>query len=82
MARNARIRASDLAEYVYCEQAWWLRRQGYAPRHRARLAEGLAYHQAHLRGVRRWLTLRRWAQGLLVLALVLFLMAGLVRVLG
>ncbi len=70
-----RIRASELAEFVYCEQAWWFRRQGYVPRNRARLVAGWEYHREHTRQVRGWLRVRRVALALLALALVLALAA-------
>lgn len=48
------IRASEIADYVYCHRAWWLRRvAGYAPQNVQQLADGTAYHRRHGRLV--WL---------------------------
>jgi CRISPR/Cas system-associated exonuclease Cas4 (RecB family) len=47
------LRASEVAEYVYCARAWWLRRQGIVPEGRAggklqaRLARGRRSHAWH-----------------------------------
>lgn len=42
------IRASELADYVYCHRSWWLKRvAGYAPQNVEQLADGSAYHHRH-----------------------------------
>jgi hypothetical protein len=47
------LRASEVAEYVYCARSWWLRRQGVVPdgraggKLRARLERGRRSHAWH-----------------------------------
>lgn len=42
------IRASELADYVYCHRSWWLKRvAGYDPQNIEQLAEGTTYHHKH-----------------------------------
>lgn len=42
------IRASEIAEYMYCRRAWWLSRvAGYEVRESPAMAAGTAYHQGH-----------------------------------
>jgi CRISPR/Cas system-associated exonuclease Cas4 (RecB family) len=68
------IRASEVAEYVYCARAWWLRRvTGQAPEGQERRALGNARHVAHgrlvaLSGMALWAGLALLAGGLLLLA--------------
>ncbi len=67
------IRASEVAEYVYCARAWWLRRvAGLEPEGRERRAMGSARHVAHgrlvaLSGIALWAGLALLAGGLLLL---------------
>lgn len=42
------IRASEIAEYVYCARAWWLRRAtGAEPASSERRQAGVELHQRH-----------------------------------
>lgn len=42
------IRASELAEYLYCRRAWWLSRVvGYEVEETTALSSGSAYHMRH-----------------------------------
>ncbi|HSG14703.1 MAG TPA: hypothetical protein VLE70_00080 [Anaerolineae bacterium] len=67
------IKASEIAEYVYCGRAWWLRVQvGYTPLNPDALANGVAYHQHHGETVARAMTVRRVALILLFLAVSFF----------
>lgn len=60
------IRASEIADYVYCRRAWWLRRvQGAAPANTTQLEAGTRHHAAHGRLVRRSI----WAQRVAYIAL-------------
>jgi CRISPR/Cas system-associated exonuclease Cas4 (RecB family) len=40
------ISASDIAEYCYCERAWWHRLEGTEKEHKSELAVGEQAHQA------------------------------------
>lgn len=69
------IRASEVAEYVYCARAWWLRRvAGLEPANRERRAMGSARHVAHgrmvaLSGLALWAGLVLLAGGVLLLVI-------------
>ncbi len=42
------IRASEIAEYLYCRRAWWLSRvAGYEVQESEAMAAGVAYHRRH-----------------------------------
>lgn len=42
------IRASEIAEYLFCRRAWWLSQvAGYAIEESEAMAEGSAYHRRH-----------------------------------
>ncbi|HZG50803.1 MAG TPA: hypothetical protein VEZ40_01585 [Pyrinomonadaceae bacterium] len=72
--RGKYIRASEVAEYVYCARAWRLRADGHEPAsgHRRR-AEGETWHLAHGREVARARRMRLVAK----LAFLCALLAGL-----
>ncbi|HJR09537.1 MAG TPA: hypothetical protein VJ842_19905 [Pyrinomonadaceae bacterium] len=69
--RGKYIRASEVAEYVYCARAWRLRVDGHEPAsgHRRR-AEGEAWHLAHGQGIARARRMRLLAAVAFALALV------------
>ena len=72
--RGKYIRASEVAEYVYCARAWRLRADGHAPRSgHGRRAEGEAWHLAHGREVSRARKMRLVAK----LAMIFALLTGL-----
>ena len=56
------INVSDLREFVYCERAWWLSRQGYVVSAKAQQqrAAGIVFHEARAgaasRGRSPWVT--------------------------
>ena len=67
------IKASEIAEYVYCSRAWWLRVEvGYAPVSEDILSQGDDYHMRHGTRVARAETTRRIALALLFLAVSVF----------
>ncbi len=60
------IRASEIAEYVYCRRSWWLRRvRGAVTANVAQLQAGTRHHEQHGQLVRRSV----WAQRLAYVAL-------------
>lgn len=66
------IEASEIAEYVYCNRAWWLRTElGYTPQNAVALAEGTAYHRHHGQNLDRATNARRVALILLFLAVAI-----------
>ena len=70
------IRASELGQYTYCAKAWWLGSvAGVASTNTEALARGTAAHAAHGRAV--WLSgALRWAAlGLVVVALIMWLLS-------
>lgn len=48
------IKASEIAEYMFCNRAWWLSRvSGRKSNHVRQMAQGTSFHEAHGRLVRR-----------------------------
>lgn len=70
-AQDRIIRASEIGQYVFCAQAWWLGSvEGRPSANRQELAAGEMSHIRHGWGVRTAFTLRRLAYGVLGLAMV------------
>jgi CRISPR/Cas system-associated exonuclease Cas4 (RecB family) len=70
------IRASEIAEYVYCARAWWLRRvEGATPDGAERRSLGHLRHARHGFGVAASTVLLR-------AAIVLVLTAGMLWLIG
>ena len=78
--RGKYIRASEVAEYVYCARAWRLRIDGHeAPTGQRRRAEGETWHLAHGREVVRARRMRQLAKSALLAALVVGLLILVLR---
>ena len=67
------IRASEIGSFLYCQRAWWYRRQGVEANaaNQAEMAAGAQLHQVHGRQVAAAGLLRLLAMLLLLAALVL-----------
>ena len=78
--RGKYIRASEVAEYVYCARAWRFRVDGFDPAAGGeQLAAGEAWHRAHGREVVRARRMRLVAHVAFVLALLVGLLLLLLR---
>lgn len=67
------IRASEIAEYLFCRRAWWLSRVAqYEIEESEALQAGVAYHQQHGRLVSKARFGRWLAYVLLFLAVAVF----------
>ncbi len=70
------IRASELAQYVFCAHAWWLGAvEGQPSAHRREMQTGEVAHRRHGRKVRTSVVLSRLAYLLLALAILIALVA-------
>lgn len=78
--RGKYLRASEVAEYVYCARAWRLRVDGYEPASGgARRAAGEAWHLAHGQTIVRARRMRARARLAFALALLIGLLILLLR---
>jgi CRISPR/Cas system-associated exonuclease Cas4 (RecB family) len=67
--RDRVIRASEIGQYVYCAQAWWLGSvEGLPSSRQQEMAAGDVAHRRHGRGVKTSLWLNRMAYIVLLLA--------------
>lgn len=54
MSEKDTINASEIAEYVFCNRAWWLSRvEGQDSQNWAEMSRGSAVHEVHSRLVRK-----------------------------
>ena len=76
MARSKRtIRASELSSFLYCQRAWWYRRENMPTINTAELAGGQDFHRQHVHQTRGARTLQVVAIGLFICAVVLLILA-------
>jgi len=64
------VRASEIGAYLYCQRAWWYRRQGVENANQAEMTSGSDLHMRHGQRV--------LAAGCLRSLAAFFLLAGLV----
>jgi len=65
------IRSSDIGTYLYCNRAWWYKKQGFESANQAELAAGTEIHVKHGRQVLASSITRTIGLVLLMLALVM-----------
>ena len=66
------IRASEIAQFVYCARAWWLGSvEGRPSAHRREMRAGTAAHRRHGVGVRLTLWAARLGYALVLLGVLL-----------
>jgi hypothetical protein len=70
------IAASEVADFAYCERAWYLKRIGAEPEGE-QLADGNAFHARHGETVEGASTMRQAAIVCILLAILFFLAAVL-----
>lgn len=66
------IRASEIGSFVYCKRAWWYQRRGFASSNVEELTAGSELHYEHGRSVLISGFLRMLGYGLLLAAVVVF----------
>jgi CRISPR/Cas system-associated exonuclease Cas4 (RecB family) len=66
------IRASEIGTYLYCQRAWWYRKEGYSPENEKELAAGTEVHLQHTRLV--------WISGCTRVLAYIFLITAIVLV--
>jgi len=65
------IRSSDIGTYLYCNRAWWYKKQGFESANQAELAVGAEIHVKHGRQVLASTITRNIGLVLLMIALVM-----------
>ncbi len=68
------IKASEVGSFLFCERAWWYRRQGISSENVAEMAAGTQIHYQHGQGVMLAGCLRALATVFLLGAIVLFVL--------
>jgi CRISPR/Cas system-associated exonuclease Cas4 (RecB family) len=79
MSNDNYITASEIAEYIYCNRAWWLKLTGYKSENQAALTQGSESHSQYARQVNTVTRLEKIGRLILVLGIVLLIVFVLVR---
>jgi CRISPR/Cas system-associated exonuclease Cas4 (RecB family) len=75
------IRSSDIGTYLYCNRAWWYKKQGVESANQVELAAGTELHANHGRQVLASTITRNAGLVLLMIALVMLVAYCSARVL-
>lgn len=76
------VSASEVAEFVYCQRAWWYRIRGFENSQQAAMEGGTEQHQQLGRQI-QWLTRVKHLAGQLVIAgIILLLVLVILRLLS
>lgn len=70
---NITLRASEIAQFVYCHRAWWYAKQGCAPTNSGRRRIGTRWHHRHGRNVLAARNLRLLGYAFLLVAVAVAL---------
>lgn len=81
MTREKYITPSEIANFTFCQRAWWLQKQGAPTTLERERADGVEFHQRHGEAVRsadRASKLAIWfaAAAIVLLVLALLVLAG------
>ena len=79
MSQEDYITASEIAEYVYCNRAWWLKVSGYQSENQEALSQGSATHIQYAQHVRAVTRLERAGRFILLLGISLLIVFFLLR---
>ncbi|MBI5668039.1 MAG: hypothetical protein HZC41_08515 [Chloroflexi bacterium] len=80
--KNNHISASEVAEFVYCQRAWWYRIRGFESSQQAVMELGAEQHQQLGRQVQWIARVKRLAWQLIVAGAVLLLILVILRLLS
>ena len=75
------IRASEIGTYLFCQRAWWYQQKGTDSENIREMVTGTEIHAQHSRTVLAAGCLRTLAMGMLLAAMVLFVIHFLGKVL-
>jgi len=79
MLHDDYIIASEIAEYVYCNRAWWLRLAGHKNENQELLSQGSQEHIQYSRQVNAVTRLERLGRFILLLGISLLIVFVVVR---
>ena len=81
MSEDDYIAASEIAEYYYCNRAWWLKLKGFANGNLEALAQGSASHTEYAQQVEQVTHFEGVGKRILLVGIILFVLFILVRLL-
>jgi hypothetical protein len=79
MSQDDYITASEIAEYIYCHRAWWLKLAGYKSQNQDVLAQGSESHTQYSQQINRVTRLGRLGRTILLIGIGLLIVFIIVR---
>ena len=79
MSHNDYITASEIAEYVYCNHAWWLRLTGHKNENQEALSQGSEAHTQYSRQVNVVTRLEMLGRTILLIGIALLIVFIIIR---
>ncbi|MBA3867557.1 MAG: hypothetical protein H0X30_00230 [Anaerolineae bacterium] len=75
------ITASEIAEYLYCNRACWLKLKGFTSRNIEALAQGSASHTEYSQQVEQVIRSASLGKRVIFVGIILFVLFNLIRLL-
>jgi hypothetical protein len=81
MPQDDFITASEIAEYLYCHRAWWLKLKGFNSSNIENLAQGVASHVQYSQQVAQVTRSEGLGKRILLIGTILFILLIIIRLL-
>ena len=81
MPKDDFITASEIAEYLYCHRAWWLKLKGFVSGNKDSLAQGATAHIQYSQQVEQVTRSEGLGKRIVLIGIVLFIMFIIIRLL-
>lgn len=81
MPKDDFITASEIAEYLYCHRAWWLKLKGFTNGNKENLAQGAIAHIQYSQQVEQVTQSEGLGKRIVLIGIILFIVFIIIRLL-